>query len=265
MSSPHVHFRREGALAWIVQDRPAALNAWDLETVTQFGEALDRCDDETVRVVIVTGAGRAFSGGGDIRAFAASLDDDPGGFVRSLAGTMRQRMITPIRRLPKPVIACINGIAAGGGLSLALACDLRIAAEEARLTFAYSSVGLAADGGSTYFLPRLVGPGLAAELLFSSELLDAPRALALGLVNRVVPGDQLMAATREWAIELAERPAGSLAAIKALLGRTWDADLAGQLAAEVEGMAAQAASPDFREGVSAFLEKRRPRFQASER
>lgn len=260
-----VRLEIEGAIAWVVQNRPETLNAWDLPFVEQFGAAIDSCKDGAVRVVVVTGAGRAFSAGGDVREFAAHLDRDPAGYVRALAGIMHARIVLPIRRLPKPVIASINGAAAGGGLSLALACDLRIAAESARFSFAYSNVGLAADGGSTYILPRLVGPSLAAELLFSSEVLDARRALELGLVNRVVPAEQLEWATRTWASELAAKPAHSLAEAKALIAQSLDADLETQLAAEVEAMARCAATEDFREGARAFVEKRPPRFDGEDR
>jgi 2-(1,2-epoxy-1,2-dihydrophenyl)acetyl-CoA isomerase len=257
---PGVRLRLDRSVAWIVQDRPHVLNAWDLGTLEQFGRALEACTDPDVRVVVISGAGRAFSAGGDVRAFASRIDGDPSAYIRALASTMHRLIILPIRRLTKPVIACLNGIAVGGGLSLALACDLRIAAASARLMSGYASVGLAADGGATHFLPRLVGSARAAELLFSSDAIDAQRALDLGLVNRVVPDDDLEEATMEWAAELAAKPAGSLAEQKSLLAQTWDSDLVSQLAKEVDAMARQAAGAEFREGVNAFIEKRPAKF-----
>jgi 2-(1,2-epoxy-1,2-dihydrophenyl)acetyl-CoA isomerase len=252
-----VQLRRDGAVARIVLDRPDALNALDLPMIEEFGDALDECRQEAVRVVVVTGSGRAFCAGGDVHRFAESLDGDPSGYVRDLATAMHERMILPIRRLPKPVIASINGTAAGGGLSLALACDLRIAASEARLTTAYSSIALAADGGSSYFLPRLVGPARAAELLFLAEVIDGRRAQELGLVNQVVPAADLEAATAAWAARLAERPVGSLAETKALLARSEAGDLEAQLVAEVAAMARLAGTTDYRDAVRAFTRRRR--------
>ena len=253
-----VRLERDEPVGWIVLDRPESLNAFDEPTLRELGDALDACHDESVRVVVVTGSGRAFSAGGDVRRFAASLGGDPAGYVRELASLMHERTILPLRRLPKPVIASINGTAAGGGLSLALACDLRIAAEEARLTMAYSAIGLAADGGSSYTLPRLVGWARAAELLLFSEPIDARRALELGLVTRVVPAAELRGATAEWAERLAARPAGSLAEIKALLEQSPGSSLEEQLAAEVDAMARRAGTDDYRQAVEAFVTKRPP-------
>jgi 2-(1,2-epoxy-1,2-dihydrophenyl)acetyl-CoA isomerase len=258
--APRVILRDDGPVAWVVLNRPAALNAFDLATVQEFGAALDACTDDRVRVVVVTGAGSAFCAGGDVREFVAALDQDPAAHLRGLATAMHRRMILPIRRLPKPVLASINGTAAGGGLSLALACDLRIAAVEARLTMAYSNIGLSADGGSSYVLPRLVGTARAAELLLLADAIDGRRALELGLVNRVVPAAELAAATAEWAARLAARPSAATAEIKALLAQGAGNDLETQLEAEVASMASLAATADFREGVRAFAAKREPRF-----
>lgn len=252
-----VRVLREQSIARIVMDRPQTLNAFDAAAIEEFGAALEVCaGDDAVRVVVVTGRGRAFCAGGDVRAFAASLDDDPARFVRELASAMHRRVILPIRRLPKPVIAQINGTAAGGGLSLALACDLRIAAEDAHLTFAYSRIGLAADGGASYTLPRLVGSARAAELLMFSDPIDGRRALELGLVNRAVPSDELEGTTAEWAARLAARSSGSLGEIKALLASSPANDLENQLAAEVDAMGRQAGTSEFREAVTAFVAKR---------
>jgi 2-(1,2-epoxy-1,2-dihydrophenyl)acetyl-CoA isomerase len=256
----NVVLRRDGPVARIVLDRPEALNAFDSPTLEELGAALEGCEDDVVRVVVLTGSGRAFSAGGDVRLFAAALEDDPATRIRELALLMHERVIVPIRRLPKPVIASINGTAAGGGLSLALACDLRIAAQEARLVTAYASIGLAADGGASYALPRLVGAARAAELLLLSDAVDGRTAAELGLVNRAVPAAELEKATEEWAARLATLPAGSLAEIKALLAQSLGNDLETQLTAEVAAMARQAGGADFREGVGAFLAKRPPRF-----
>ena len=252
-----VRLQHDGAVAWIVLDRQETLNALDLETVVDFGTALETCGDEATRVVVVTGSGRAFCAGGDMREFARSLAAErPAVYVRELASAMHERMILPIRRLGKPVIASINGTAAGGGLSLALACDLRIAAADARLGMAYSRIGLAADGGSSYFLPRLVGPARAAELLFFSDVIDAGRALDLGLLNRVVPAADLEQETAQWARRLVGLPASALAEIKALLTASPANDLETQLNAEVAAMARLAASTDFGQAVEAFEARR---------
>jgi 2-(1,2-epoxy-1,2-dihydrophenyl)acetyl-CoA isomerase len=260
-----VQVRRDGPVAVLELDRPEALNAFDRETIDALGDALDGCrDDAAVRVVVLTGRGRAFCAGGDIGGFASSLDGDPAGYVRELAMAMHRRLVLPIRQLPKPVIASINGTAAGGGLSLALACDLRIAAEEARLTMAYAAIGLSADGGSSYTLPRLVGWARAAELLLFADSIDGRRAAELGLVHRAVPATELAADTGRWAARLAERPATALAEVKRLLTASGGAGLEEQLTSEVASMARLAAGADYREGVSAFMAKRPPRFNAAD-
>lgn len=247
-----------GAVTWITLDRPDALNAFDRPMVDELGAALDACAAEAVRVVVITGSGKAFCAGGDVREFRAALAGDPVAYVRELAAAMHERIILPIARLPKPVIAGINGTAAGGGLSLALACDLRVASTDARLTMAYSRIGLAADGGSSHFLPRLVGSARAAELLMFSDVLDAARALELGLINRVVPPEGLEATLTEWAERLAARPAGSLAEIKALLAASGADDLPSRLRAEEAAMARLAGTAEFHQAVAAFAARREP-------
>ena len=166
-----------------------------------------------------------------------------------------------IRRLPKPVIGSINGVAAGGGFSLALACDLRIASEEARLVMAFARIGATADGGSTYLLPRIVGQARAMEIYLTNQVLTAQRALEMGLVNEVVPATELAQRTAELAQRLASGPTAAFARTKALMEAGWTSDLASQMKGEAEALANMGHTDDFREGVSAFVNKGTPQFQ----
>ncbi|MBI3964971.1 MAG: enoyl-CoA hydratase/isomerase family protein [Chloroflexi bacterium] len=256
-----IEIRREGPVAKVVLNRAEALNALNLKMVVELGGALAECAAPDVRVVVLTGTGRAFCAGGDVKSFVDSLSEDPVGYLRDLADEFHQRVVLGIRRLAKPVIGSINGVAAGGGLSLALCCDLRIAADNARLATAYSNIGLSADGGSTFFLPRLVGLGRSAEIFMFAEVLDANKAFELGIVNKVVPAAELESATDDWAIRLAAGPTRAHGVVKKLLNRTFANDLTTQLDTETAGMAELAMTQDYREGVTAFAEKRQPNFR----
>jgi 2-(1,2-epoxy-1,2-dihydrophenyl)acetyl-CoA isomerase len=263
MSYESIAVESMGKIMRITLHREESFNALNSVMGRELLEAMEASSrDRDVRVVILTGAGKAFCAGGDTRAMKTHLDrgeDTPAAFFQGLVRLLHA-VVTEMRRMPKPIIGAVNGAAAGGGFSLALACDLCLAAESARFTQAYTRLGLAPDGGSTYFLPRLLGPARAAALILLNPTLSSREALDLGLVNRVVPDDDLQDAAMELAAQLVEGPASAFARCKALLERTWTNSLEGQLEEERRGMMACSLTGDFREGVHAFFEKRPPRF-----
>lgn len=251
---------RDGAVGWIRINRPERLNSFVGDMRERLLAALRFLErDELVRCVVIIGVGRAFSTGGDVR-FMAELAErgDEAAFER-LVRTGAD-IVSQIDGMSTPVIAAINGPAAGAGACLALACDLRLAAETASIGFTFARVGLHTDWGGTYFLPRLVGPALAAELLFTGGMIAAERAERLGLVNRLVPGAGLEAAARTLAGQIAAGPAGAIADTKRALRRSMQGTLAELLEMETQAQLRAFRSPDFQEGITAFLEKRSPRF-----
>lgn len=239
-------------------NRPERLNAITGELLDTLTAALCAArDDEAVRAVILTGAGRAFCSGLDLRAAAemgAGVD------VRRELGDHYTPAIKAIRDIPKPVIAAVNGTAAGAGFSLTLPCDLRIASASATFVMAFVRIGLVPDAASTYFLPRLIGPARAAELMMLGDSLDSQRAQDIGLVSRVVPDAELMPTARQVAQRLAAGPR-SLAFIKEALRLSPANDLDAQLAVEERLQEQAAGTEDFFEGVGAFLQKRAPSFR----
>ncbi len=240
-------------------NRPEVLNAITpalLDEVT--GALVEAASGRTVRAVIITGAGRGFCSGQDLRATATDGGFDVGAVLRD----HYTPAIRAIRSMDQPVIAAVNGVAAGAGFSLALACDLRIAAESATFVQAFVRIGLIPDLASTYFLPRLIGPARAAELTMLGETVDATRALDLGIVNRVVPDSELATAAAELAGRLARGPR-SIALTKRALEVSHENDLEAQLAVEERLQTEATTTSDFFEGVSAFLEKRRATFTGS--
>ncbi len=252
-----------GTVATITLNRPDSLNSLNDRMTTELASAIGALkSDAGVRCVVLTGAGRAFSSGqdlGDLKQKYSSPD-----FVPHLGNDLRRRynpVVTGLQELEKPVIAAVNGVAAGAGLSLALACDLRIASDKASFIEVFVNVGLVPDSGSTYFLPRLVGLGKAMELCFTGDRVSAEQALAIGLVNRVVAADKLAEAANEWATRLAALPTGAIGLTKRLLHRAWSTDLAGMLEAEAVAQETAGQFRDHREGVLAFFEKRPPIFQ----
>jgi 2-(1,2-epoxy-1,2-dihydrophenyl)acetyl-CoA isomerase len=239
-------------VATITLDRPEVLNAFDRALKDELLAALKRAGkDAEVRVVIVTGAGRAFSAGQDLRerqGAATPLDDE--------LRTRYNPIVETIAGMPKPVIAAVNGVAAGAGMSLALACDLRIASEQASFIEVFGRVGLVPDTGSTWFLPRLTGAAKALELMWTTDAVDAATALTLGLVNRVVPADALMKETRDLALRLASAAPLALALTKRAVQRALESGLAESLdyEASLQGIAGR--SRDYAERVAAFIENR---------
>jgi 2-(1,2-epoxy-1,2-dihydrophenyl)acetyl-CoA isomerase len=255
-----VDLTTDGPAARILLNRPDALNAWN----EQFGrDLLDAVTtvtgDDSLRALLITGAGRGFSSGADLKEQRSGTD----GGAPDLSARLKEiyhPIITALREMPKPVVAAVNGPAVGIGCSLALAADLIVAAESAYFLLAFVNIGLVPDGGSTAFLPARVGYARAAEMAMLGERVPADQALDWGLVNRVVPDDQLESASGELLDRLANGPTRSYAGAKMLLNRRMYADLAGQLDAEAETQKGQGDSKDFIEGVIAFVEKRPPKF-----
>ena len=247
-------------VATILLNRPQVMNALDAGMIVQLREAAERAEhDAQARVVVIRGAGPAFLAGGDVAMFHANLSNMPA-MVREGAPELH-RAILALRRAPKPVLACVHGAVAGAGVSVMAAADLAIAADGTKFTMAYSRLGTSPDGGATYSLPRLMGMRKALELILLSDAIDAKEALRLGLINWVVGAEQLAAETASIARRLAQGATSAFAEIKQLLNQSYDQTLAAQLNAEVEAFARCAGTRDFAEGVTAFVEKRKPNFK----
>jgi len=256
----YIQVAEADGVATITLNRPDKLNAFIGHMRRDLAEALEHAgSDRNTRVVIITGAGRAFCAGGDI-AFMAELMQrrDAEEFSRILGAG--RRVILAIRQMTKPVIAAINGPASGAGCNLALACDLRIAANTATFSQSFAKVGLHPDWGGTYFLPRLVTPNKACELFFLGESIDAAEAARLGIVNQVVAPEELESATMELAQRLRAAPPIALAAAKHAVYMSQTAELEEMLRYETEAQLRCFESDDGHEGVHAFLEKREPKF-----
>jgi 2-(1,2-epoxy-1,2-dihydrophenyl)acetyl-CoA isomerase len=238
-------------------NRPDALNSFNVEMKEALLAALkDAARDRAVRVVLLTGAGRAFSAGQDLKERQQADAADLGTELR----LRYNPIVLAMRRLEKPVIGAINGVAAGAGLSVALACDLRIASESASFIEVFARVGLVPDTGSSWFLPRLIGYARAAEMSFTTDPVDAATAERIGLVNRVVPADQLMAEAGALATRLARSAPIALALAKRALNRSLESGLEQTLEFEAELQSIAGRSKDYAEGVAAFVEKRPPNF-----
>jgi enoyl-CoA hydratase len=238
-------------------NRPDHANGVVPELVADLLTALTALEaDLSVRALVLTGAGRQFCAGADLHAMKAYIDDR----ARVEQEPYNARILLPVtQRLVTcrcPVIAAINGGATAGGLDLAMACDIRIASSRAKLGETYVKVGLAPGNGGAYFLPRLVGSGMAAELALTGDIIDAERALAIGLVNRVAEPDQLIAESVALAARIAERPRRAVEATKQALRTSWQTDLAGAMASSYWTTSALQLTADFREGVNAAIEKR---------
>lgn len=261
--SEELLYRLEHRVALLTLNRPERLNALTKDMMQALLARLLACAmDDAVGCVVLTGAGNAFCAGGDVRVqakvAAEGTPESPEARADGLRATMEASRL--LHEMPKPTIAMVNGVAAGAGMSLALACDLRIAGRNARMTTAFAKVGLSGDYGGTWFLTQLVGSAKARELYFLSDVLDAVRIEALGLANRVVADEELLAETMALAEKLANGPSLALRYMKRNLNMAESGTLASGLDSEVSGMLRCRASEDHKEASRAFVEKRAPVF-----
>jgi 2-(1,2-epoxy-1,2-dihydrophenyl)acetyl-CoA isomerase len=258
MSEPILTQRHENILQ-VTLNRPEAFNALDFDMMKGLGETMaNAAVDDSIKGVMLTGSGKAFCAGGDLK-WISQRAEEPGSVLYRLA-PMFHVAIAEIRRMGKPVVAAINGIAAGGGFSLALACDFRVMAESATLRQAYTSNGLSIDGGGTFALPRLVGLARALEIAAFDEPISAVKAFEWGLVTKVVPDEQVGEEARSMLERLARSATHSFAWLKRLLTQSLNNTLEAQLELERQGISACARHPQGREGLRAFVEKRKPAF-----
>ena len=260
MSYKNILLERDGGVGTLTLNRPEKLNAFAGTMRQELADALEELErHEEVRVIVITGAGRGFCAGADV-SYMAELAERRD--VEAMAALVEagRRVVTTIRRSEKPVIGSINGVAAGGGANLALACDVRIASDQAKLAQSFNRIGLHPDWGGTYFLPRLVGPAKALELFWTADVLGGEECLRLGLFNRVVPHDQLAAETLALARTLAAKPALSLALSKRAVYQSFDNSLDAMLDYELDAQLRCFESGDATEGISAFIQKRPPSF-----
>lgn len=250
----------EDGIGTITLNRPEVLNSFANQMRQEIAAAVhELIDREDVRVMVITGAGRGFCTGADVTYLKQLVDTEDEAGLRDIVEAGRD-VVSAIRAAPLPVIAAVNGPAAGGGANLALACDIRIASDRASIGQTFNRIGLHPDWGGTYFLPRLVGPAVAAELMFSGEMIDAEEAFRLGIFNRIVGDGRLEEETEKLARKLAAKPPLTLQLIKQAIYRSQDATLDEMLDFELEAQLRCGRSPDAAEGITAFVEKREPRF-----
>jgi 2-(1,2-epoxy-1,2-dihydrophenyl)acetyl-CoA isomerase len=267
MSPPELNTLRielDGEIGTLTLDRPDSFNAMSAELILELGTAFAWLADQApLRGLVLTGAGPAFSSGGDINEFKAGVEDDSIDLpaqVRRGAEALHTAIVD-LRRIPYPVIAAVNGPAAGAGFSLALACDMRIASQKTFLACAYGRIGASPDGGMTYFLPRVVGPSRALEILLEDPNMDAEQALAEGLVSEVAPPEELMGRARAKAEELAAKAPHYVRMAKQLCGVSIENGLTEHLQLERHGIADSMATEDLAAGATAFFSGEAPEFK----
>ncbi len=261
MAFETIRLEKSENLAIISLNRPDSMNCFNLVMLNELAAVLEEVAvDEDIRVVIITGEGRAFSAGADIKAkdemFALPKVHKETDDILKLV----VRVTLAIRQMPKPVIAAVNGVAAGASANFALACDLIVASEKAKLAENFINIGLVPDGGGTFFLPERIGYHRAVDIFFTGKILSAQEAFDLGLFNRVVPPEEVLKEARSLAQELAEKPRLAIMAGKTILNRELIPRLRAYLEDEVHYQRLMLGSQDAREGINAFLEKRKPRF-----
>jgi enoyl-CoA hydratase/carnithine racemase len=259
VQTTHFRYEESDGIGTITLDRPERLNALTFEVYAELRDIFPTLGArESVRAIVLTGRGRGFCSGGDVHAIIGELvkRDRPAllEFTR-----MTGSLIANIRKCPKPIVAAVNGVAAGAGAVIALACDFRVAAEGATLSFLFTRIGLTgADMGAAYLLPRVVGLAHATEILFLGDTIDTARAHSLGLFTRVVPPDRLMDEARALAAKLAAGPTAALGMTKALLNRELDLDFDAAIEAEAQGQATCLDARDFRDAYAALAARRTP-------
>lgn len=261
MTYEQIKTDRHGSVTRITLNRPDRLNAlthaMSDELVDAFTEARE---DASVRAILLTGAGRGFCAGQDLTEFSETSDGKPPDIEAHLERAYH-KLIPIMVEIPKPVVCAVNGVAAGAGVSLAIACDVRIASEAARFTQAFVKIGLVPDSGGTWLLPRVVGAAKALELSITGEMVDAESALRMGLVSRVVAADALEKESLDYAAALAALPTVAIGEAKALIRDAIASDLNQALRREAQAQSRMGQTHDFMEGVTAFNEKREPRFE----
>ncbi|MET7522300.1 enoyl-CoA hydratase-related protein [Streptomyces sp900116325] len=251
----------DNGVSWITLNRPEAMNAVTWDQRERLIALLARASaDPAVRAVVLTATGRGFCAGADLRGAPPTGDRIPGDVARTIR-LGAQRLIAAVLDCEKPVIAAVNGTAAGIGAHLAFACDLVLAADSAKFIEVFVRRGLVPDGGGAYLLPRLIGPQRAKELMFFGDALPAAEAERLGLVNRVVPAEELTATARAWSLRLADGPTRALALTKQLVNASLDADRATSFAAEAMAQEINMTTQDASEGVASFVERRTPKYR----
>jgi 2-(1,2-epoxy-1,2-dihydrophenyl)acetyl-CoA isomerase len=261
MSYQTIQLEQRGAVAVLRLNRPESLNALTLEMGREFQTAIGEALQQGARAIILTGAGRAFCAGGDLRDMQRIAAED--GRIEAFFDEPLRLLhdcILMIRKTPAPFVAAVNGVASGAGCNLALACDLTIAAASARFNQAFIKIGLSPDCGGTFILPRLIGLKHATELLMTGDMVSAERAAAIGMINAAVPDDELMARAFAIAERLAQAPTAAIGRIKELLEASATSDYAAQLELERTAQIQSGQTTDFKEGVAAFIEKRPPKF-----
>ena len=265
MECSKVNLKIDEGVGFITLNNPLERNVISEQMLSELEAALRHCNDEIVRVVVITGKGAHFCSGVDVDKLHHVLKDDGShelsAYLFRLTNKIHKDVISKIRQLRKPVIASINGLVLGEGLGLALACDLRIAAKDARFLLGYTNIGTTATCGITYYLPRLIGSACASELFMLNQPISAGRALEVGLVNRVVPADDLNRHATELARRLATGPTLAYGRTKLLMDNSWSGDLISGLDQEARTIAEMALTGDVEEGINAFIEKRRPKFK----
>ena len=262
MSYSTLLFEKSDGVATITLNRPDKSNAFDDGMIGEMIDALKTIErDAEIRAVVITGAGKNFCAGQDLGPLLARYQSPEGVSFGAHLRKSYNVIISKIRALEKPVIAAINGAAAGAGLGLVCACDLRHASENAKFRMAFIGIALAPDSATSFFLPRLIGAGRATEMAFTNELVDAPTALQYGLVNRVFNADELLSKTREFAIKLAQMPTKSIGLTKRAINYAFTSDVDATLENEANLQEIAGHSVDHVEGVRAFIEKRAPQFK----
>lgn len=262
MTYEQIAVGRDGAVAKITLNRPDRLNALTQVMSDELVDAFTGArEDDAIRAILLTGAGRGFCAGQDLTEFRESSEAGRPPDIKEHLEHAYHKLIPIMVETPKPVVCAVNGVAAGAGVSLAVACDVRIASETARFTQAFVKIGLVPDSGGTWLLPRVIGPAKALELSISGEMVDADAALQIGLVSRVVAADALEKESLDYAAALASLPTVAIGEAKALIRDAIGIDLHEALRREAEAQARMGQTHDFMEGVNAFVEKREPRFE----